>query len=49
MSERQEHRQRLNARLEYAARIEEWAKRCPSIITFWRIKRWLKEMPKKSF
>lgn len=26
MSERQEHRQRLNARIAYAAAIERWAK-----------------------
>lgn len=29
MSERQEHRQRLNARIAYAAAIERWAKNQP--------------------
>lgn len=32
MSERQEHRQRLNARIAYAAAIERWAKNQPSRI-----------------
>ena len=32
MSERQEHRQRLNARIAYAAAIERWEKNQPSRI-----------------
>lgn len=47
MSERQEHRQRLNARIAYAAAIERWAKNQPSRIRFFAVRRWLKEMPRK--
>lgn len=47
MSERQEHRQRLNARIAYAAAIERWAKNQPSRIRFFAVIRWLKEMPRK--
>lgn len=47
MSERQEHRQRLNARIAYAATIERWAKNQPSRIRFFAVRRWLKEMPRK--
>lgn len=47
MSEKQEHCKRLNARLEYAAKFERWVAECPSVLTFWRIKRWIKNMPKK--
>lgn len=49
MSERQEHRKRLNARLEYASKIEKWAAQCPSVLTFWKVRKWLKEMSKKTF
>lgn len=49
MSERQEHRKRLNERLEYAAAFEKWVNQCPSVLTFWKIKRWIKSMPKKSY
>ena len=47
MSERQEHRQRLNARIAYAAAIERWAKNQPPRIRFFAIRRWLKEMPRR--
>nr|DAI47449.1 MAG TPA: hypothetical protein [Caudoviricetes sp.] len=47
MSERQEHRQRLNARIAYAAAIERWAKNQPPRIRFFAVRRWLKEMPRK--
>lgn len=47
MSERQEHRQRLNARISYAAAIEQWAKNKPSRIRFFAVKRWMKEMPRR--
>lgn len=47
MSEKQEHRRRLNARIAYAAAIERWAQRCPAVIRFFAVRRWLKEMPKK--
>lgn len=47
MSERQEHRQRLNDRIAYAAAIERWAKNQPSRIRFFAVRRWLKEMPRK--
>lgn len=47
MSERMEHRKRLNSRIAYAAAIELWAEKCPSVIRFWAIKRWLKAMPRK--
>lgn len=47
MSERQEHRKRLNARIAYAAAIERWAKNQPSRIQFFAVRRWLKEMPRK--
>lgn len=47
MSEKQEHRKRLNARIAYASAIERWAQRCPAVIRFFAIRRWLKEMPKK--
>lgn len=47
MSERQEHRQRLNARIAYAAAIERRAKNQPSRIRFFAVRRWLKEMPRR--
>mgnify|MGYP007061822023 FL=1 len=47
MSERQQHRQRLNARIAYAAAIERWAKNQPLRIRFFAVRRWLKEMPRK--
>lgn len=47
MSERQEHRQRLNARIAYAAAIERWAKNQPPRIRFFAVRRWLREMPRK--
>lgn len=47
MSERQEHRKRLNARIAYAAAIERWAQKQPSRIRFFAVRRWLKEMPRK--
>ena len=47
MSEKREHRQRLNARIAYAAAIERWAKNQPSRIRFFAVRRWLKEMPRK--
>jgi hypothetical protein len=47
MSERQEHRQRLNDRIAYAAAIERWAKNQPSRIRFFAVRRWLKDMPRK--
>lgn len=47
MSERQEHRQRLNARIAYAAAIERWARNQPSRIRFFAVRRWLKEMPRR--
>lgn len=47
MSERQEHRKRLNAKIAYAAAIERWAKNQPSRIRFFAVIRWLKEMPRK--
>ena len=47
MSERQEHRRRLNARIAYAAAIERWAKNQPLPIRLFAIRRWLKEMPRK--
>lgn len=47
MSERQEHRKRLNARIAYAAAIERWAKNQPPRIRFFAVRRWLKEMPRK--
>ena len=47
MSERQEHRQRLNARIAYAAAIERWAKNQPPRIRLFAVRRWLKEMPRK--
>lgn len=47
MSERNEHRKRLNSRIEYAAAIERWAAKCPPVVKFWAIKKWLKVMPRK--
>lgn len=47
MSEKREHRQRLNARIAYAAAIERWAKNQPPRIQFFAVRRWLKEMPRK--
>lgn len=47
MSERSEHRQRLNARLAYAAAIERWERERPSRLRFRAIKRWLRAMPRK--
>lgn len=46
VSERTEHRKRLNARIAYAAAIERWAEERP-ILKFWAIKKWLKAMPRK--
>lgn len=47
MSEKQEHRKRLNARLQYAAEFERWVAACPSVLTFWKIKKWIRAMPKR--
>lgn len=47
MSERQEHRQRLNAKIAYVVAIERWAKNQPSRIRFFAVRRWLKEMPRR--
>lgn len=47
MSERQELRRLLGARIAYALDIERWAQKQPPRIRFLAVRRWLKEMPRK--
>lgn len=45
MSERREHKQRYNRRLEFIAHFERWLEREPPVICFWSWHRWKKERP----
>ena len=45
MSERQQHKKRYNLRLEYIARFNKWLESEPSMILFWRWRKWKKSRP----
>lgn len=45
MSERQKHKKRYNLRLEYIAKFNKWLEAEPSMVFFWRWRRWKKNRP----
>ena len=45
MSERQEHKKRYNLRLEYIAKFNKWLEAEPSMILFWRWRKWRNSRP----
>ena len=45
MSERQAHKRRYNLRLEYIAQFEKWLEAEPSMILFWRWRKWKNSRP----
>ena len=45
MSERQEHKKRYNLRLEYIMQFEKWLESEPSMILFWRWRKWKNSRP----
>lgn len=45
MSGRREHKRRYNLRLEYIAKFEKWLEAEPSMILFWRWRKWKNSRP----
>lgn len=45
MRERREHKRRYNLRLEYIAQFEKWLESEPSMILFWRWRKWKNRRP----
>lgn len=45
MSEKQEHRKRLNAKVEWIRAFEEWLQKEPSMIRIFKWRKWKKSKP----
>ena len=45
MNEKKERKKRYNQRLEYIARFNEWLEAEPSMLLFWRWRKWKKSRP----
>lgn len=45
MSESREKKKRYNQKLEFISHFEKWAVSEPSMLVFWRWRRWLRERP----
>lgn len=45
MSEKRERRRRYNLRLEYIAKFEKWLANKPSMLLFWKWRKWKRNRP----